>query len=240
MKHNKRIFIVTGAAGGIGRATLKALANSDTTLICVDINEQGLEEIPLNLGCDLVKVKSDLSDLSECRRVVSLISAPISGLIHLAGAHGQDLELGKDQSHWEKMINANLKNAYDLTTAVMENLDSSRLVHFVFTTSIAYRRGAYENIAYSISKAGIVGLTRSLAKRIGSRGVVNAIAPGIIETKMPGEYISRHKDRLLAQIPMHRFGEVEEAANLIAFLMSDKCTYVTGQVINIDGGSFNS
>jgi 3-oxoacyl-[acyl-carrier protein] reductase len=169
-----------------------------------------------------------------------LASAPISGVIHLAGAHGKDLELGKDQSHWEEMINANLKNAYDLTTAVMENLDLSRLVHFVFTTSIAYRRGAYENIAYSISKAGIVGLTRSLAKRIGARGVVNAIAPGIIDTKMPGEYISRHKDRLLTQIPMHRFGEVDEVANLISFLMSDKCTYITGQVINIDGGSFNS
>jgi len=122
----------------------------------------------------------------------------------------------------------------------MDKLDIHNSINFVFATSVAYRRGAYENICYSIAKSGIVGLTRSLAKRLGSRGVVNAICPGVILTKMPGEYINRHKDRLLQNIPMKRFGMPIEVAKLIKFLASNECSYITGQIINIDGGSVNS
>jgi len=235
-----KTILITGAAGGIGSQTVRTLASTSTKLVCIDIDKVGLDLLPDNLPGQLIKITSDLSSLAECRKVIDLAGGDISGLIHLAGVHGQDLDLGKDELHFEKMINGNLKTAYDLTTAIMEKLSTSNNIHFVFTTSIAYRRGAYENIAYSSAKAGVVGLTRSLAKRIGAKGVVNAIAPGIIETKMPGEYISRHKDRLITQIPMHRFGNVLEVANLIDFLMSEKCTYITGQVINIDGGSINS
>lgn len=95
-------------------------------------------------------------------------------------------------------------------------------------------------MAYAIAKGGIVGLTRSLAKRMGERGVVNAVAPGIIETRMPADFIARHRERLVGEIPLRRFGQPREVAHLIAFLMSETCSYITGQVINIDGGMVNS
>ena len=123
---------------------------------------------------------------------------------------------------------------------MLRRLDDRQPVHIVFTSSLAFRRGAPENVAYAISKGGIVGLTRSLAKRLGPRGVVNAVAPGIIETRMPAEFISRHRERLMGEIPLRRFGHPSEVAQVIAFLMSEACSYVTGQVINIDGGMVNS
>jgi 3-oxoacyl-[acyl-carrier protein] reductase len=110
----------------------------------------------------------------------------------------------------------------------------------VFTSSIAYRRGSFDSLIYSIAKAGVVGLTRSMAKRVGSEGLVNAIAPGVIDTPMSQSYIRNNLSSLEKQIPVKRVGEPIDVANLIYFLISDNCTYVTGQTINIDGGMINS
>lgn len=234
-----RNIIVTGANGGIGVATIKEISSSDKRLICVDKNVDRIQKIINELPGKIEIVESDLGSVDECNSIIKS-AGKISGLVHLAGSLESDLELNRDQELWARIMQSNLKNAYDLVGAIMKNLDESNYINFVFTTSLSYRRGSYESVAYSIAKAGIVGLTRSIAKRIGQRGSVNAIAPGIIVTDMSREYLSRHKERLIAQIPQKRFGEPEEVGKLIKFLISRECSYITGQVINIDGGSWNS
>jgi NAD(P)-dependent dehydrogenase (short-subunit alcohol dehydrogenase family) len=240
MNDSPQVILITGAAGGIGQATVRALARADRRLCCIDVDAAALEGLPTGLPGSIVPVQSSLDSVSECERVVAEAGARIAGLVHLAGILDADPHIGADPTHWDRVINANLRNAYHLAGAVMEHLDDTLPVHMVFTTSLAFRRGAPENVAYAIAKGGIVGLTRSLAKRLGTRGVVNAVSPGIIETRMPAEFISRHRERLIGEIPLRRFGHPNEVAQVIAFLMSPACTYVTGQVINIDGGMVNS
>lgn len=233
-------ILITGAAGGIGAETVRALASSNRHLVCIDIDEAALASLPSGLPGQRTCIASRLHSTEECRRVVQEAGDRIHGLVHLAGILDRDAEIGEDPTHWDRVINANLRNGYELAGAVLRRLDDRGLAHMVFTSSLAFRRGAPENVAYAIAKGGIVGLTRSLAKRMGERGVVNAVAPGIIETRMPADFIARHRERLVGEIPLRRFGQPREVAHLIAFLMSETCSYITGQVINIDGGMVNS
>jgi NAD(P)-dependent dehydrogenase (short-subunit alcohol dehydrogenase family) len=124
--------------------------------------------------------------------------------------------------------------------AILENRSELHSIRMVFTSSIAYRRGSFDSMIYSIAKAGVVGLTRSMAKRVGSKGLVNAIAPGVIDTPMSQNYILKNLVSLEKQIPLKRVGTPLDVAQLIHYLVSDECTYITGQTINIDGGMINS
>lgn len=240
MSNSPLVILVTGAAGGIGKETLRALARPDRRLVCIDVDESALRSLPKDLPGEIVPVHSRLESTASCEQVLDQAGAPIAGLVHLAGVLDADPQIGSDPTHWDRVINANLRNGYELAGAILRRLDERQPVHMVFTSSLAFRRGAPENVAYAISKGGVVGLTRSLAKRLGPRGVINAVAPGIIETRMPAEFISRHRERLIGEIPLRRFGHPREVAQVIAFLMSEACSYVTGQVINIDGGMVNS
>lgn len=233
-------LIVTGANGGIGIATIKELIPLGFRLICVDIKVEQLEKLQREVPSQIVIIKNDLSTLMDCENVVNTAGKNIAGLVHLAGVLENDLEINKDPLLWNRVIQANLRNAYDLSGYVLGGLNPAMKISIVFVSSLSYRRGSFDSVAYSVAKAGLAGLTRSIAKRVGNKGTVNAIAPGIIMTEMSREYLSQHKDRLITQIPQKRFGEPEEVAKLIKFLISDECTYITGQVINIDGGSWNS
>ncbi len=245
-------YIVTGAGGGLGSAIVRRmLQDRNVRLFCVDKNRLALESLPRTPR--VRRIVSDISTISECERIMELGNRNFNGLIHLAGTLSKDLKINENESHWDDIVNSNLKSAYRLTGELLENLSEAGPVNILYFSGIAYRRGAYENVAYSIAKAGIVGLTRSIAKRVGSRGVVNALCPGVIMTIPPdevgvegnisinmNEYLSRHGDRIIRQIPMMRFGRPEEVAEATAFFMSPKCSYITGQVINIDGGIINS
>lgn len=231
-------ILITGAAGGIGSGTVRALAAADRTLVCVDLDEARLSAaLPRDLPGRVIPVASDLSTPDACRTAVEAAGEAVSGLVHLAGILDRDDPINGDPTHWDRVIGANLRNAYDLSGAIIAQLpEEGRPAKFAFASSLAFRRGAPENVAYAIAKGGIAGLVRSLAKRLGPRATVNGVAPGIIETPMPADLIARHRDRLLRDIPLQRFGRPEEVAAVIAFLMGAGSDYMTGQLLNVDGG----
>lgn len=233
-----RAIMITGAAGGIGSATVRALAAADLTLVCVDLDAGRLRTALLDeLPGRIIHVESDLATPGACRQAVATVDGPVTGLVHLAGILDRDDPINADPTHWDRVIGANLRNAYDLSGAIVDQLpEAGRPAKFAFASSLAFRRGAPENVAYAIAKAGIAGLVRSLAKRLGPRATVNGVAPGIIETQMPADLIARHRDRLIRDIPLQRFGQPEDVAAVIAFLMGTGSDYMTGQLLNVDGG----
>lgn len=164
----------------------------------------------------------------------------IDALVHLAGIFEfHDLAL-EDRDIYQRTIQHNQTNAYDMTVAIDERIaDHGRIV---FASSLAFNRGAADNVAYSMAKGALVGLTRALSRRLATRGVlVNSVAPGLIETPMLRQVMAgRDEETLVGTVPLGRVGKAREVASVIAFLLSDDASYITGQTINIDGGLINS
>ena len=239
-------LVITGAAGAIGSETVSLLLTKQKyRIFAIDSDEQKLELLAKRFqkeieSAHLTLIKSELPDYRSCFEIVKSIPGGTSRLIHLAGLNLIDANSYDNEDVWEIVINSNLKTAYLMAGAVLENRNKSYPIRMVFTSSIAYRRGSFDSLIYSIAKAGVVGLTRSMAKRVGSEGLVNAISPGVIDTPMAKNYILNNLSNLEKQIPHKRVGTPMDVANLIYFLVSDECTYITGQTINIDGGMINS
>jgi len=175
---------------------------------------------------------------SSCKR--ALPDAPkVDALVHLAGVFQPD-DLDPDKHDvFEDAMQHNATNAYDLSAAIASQIkDGGRMV---FCASLAFNRGVADHPGYAMSKGAVVGLTRSLSRRLAPRGIcVNAVAPGIIETKMTTRLVQeRGLDAVKDSIPLGRLGQPEDVVGVIAFLMSPDAAYITGQVINIDGGVVN-
>lgn len=228
-------FIITGAAGGIGIATLRAMARADRRLVCVDIDQALLDDrLPKDLPGELVPTVSRLENMAECERVVADCGGEITGVVHLAGRYLNDADA---PDSWDTMIDVNLRNAYELTQAVLPKLRSDGGARVVYASSGSYRRGTPAALGYSAAKAGVVGIARALAKKLGPKGTVNAIAPGPIDTPLIAEEVAAGRlQKVIDTIPLGRVGQPEDVAELIAFLCSEKASYITAQTINIDGG----
>ena len=227
-----RTIVITGAAGGIGRA-LVPLMEGDR-LMLIDRPESGVADLAREIGADHV-AGAPLS-AGECTEALAAIDGPIDGFVHLAGTFTPDPGLGDDPSVWTRTVQDNLENAYNFATALIPRLPEGRMGRIVFISSLAFRRGGPSHTAYSAAKGGLVGLTRSLARRLARQATVNALAPGIIETPMPAQIIRDRGAELLASCPMGRFGAPREVATVIRFLLSEDASYITGQTINVDGG----
>jgi len=235
-------IIITGAAGGIGAETLPLLASDAHRLIAVDVpgTAAAMRRIAEPLPGEHRVIESALADFAVCRAVVDQAGGRIAGLVHLAGVFEPDPQGPADPAVWERAIAHNLTNAYNLAGACAEARDAQTVARFVFISSLAFRRGSFEHVPYAAAKGGLVGLVRALARRHAPDILVNGLAPGLIDTRMPAEIISRRGDQLRASIPLKRFGHPREVATVIAFLMSDAASYITGQIINVDGGIINS
>lgn len=240
MGETNRKIVITGGAGGIARACAALFLDQGADVLLLDPNAAGLETArdALAAGDRVALGVGALESAEACRGALEATGWRYHALVHLAGVFEPDPMTPGEETVWERAIESNLSNGYRVAEAfhALRAADAEPS-HVVFVSSLAFNRGASDYVPYTAAKGGIVGLTRALARRWAPKVLVNAVAPGIIETSMPARIIAERGERLLSEIPMQRFGQPEEVASVIDFLCSPAASYVTGQTINIDGGT---
>jgi len=243
---SKKIAIVSGAGRGIGKAIAKELVSQGIHVVINDIDEELAKTAAENIGSTVSYKVCDVSDYNKVSNLVREVIqefGSIDIIINNAGISpkkgGKKVPLHKmEPTEWQKVININLNGTFNLSRAAAEYMIKQKYGRIINMSSIAAK--SYISLSgghYSASKAGIIGLTKSLAGELGEYGItVNAIAPGRIETEMMAEADINTNKYVLSQIATRRYGKAEEVANLVSFLVSDKASYITGAVINVDGG----
>jgi NAD(P)-dependent dehydrogenase (short-subunit alcohol dehydrogenase family) len=236
-----RRVAITGGAGGIGRATARAFLDAGAHVLLIDIDAEGLAATRQELGPMRLGVwHSDLATPAACAEALDQAEGSLDALVHLAGLFERDPLDPDTHEVWDRAIVANLTNAYDMAIAFAARAERSEAARIVLTGSIAFRRGSPDHVAYGAAKGGIVGLTRSLSRRFAPDILVNAIAPGLIETRMTADLIATRGERMREQIPLRRYGKPEDVAGVIRFLCGRDSAYITGQTITVDGGLTNA
>lgn len=235
-----RHIVITGGAGGIGVATARTFLDHGAHVILLDLDEKRLHDAKTALGgVRVFTVATDLATPAICADLLER-AKPVYALVHLAGVFEPDPLDPDDHGVWNRAIAANLTNAYDMAVAFRPHADSRGPARLVFASSVAFRRGSPGHAAYGAAKGGIVGLTRSLSRKFAPDILVNAVAPGVILTRMTDAIIAERGEAYQREIPLRRFGQPSEVASVIRFLCSSDASYITGQTITIDGGLTNA
>lgn len=236
--------LVTGASNGIGRAIAMAMAAQGAKVI---VNYHGSRECAeevvktiLDLGQEAVAYQCDVADFEKCRMMIEHFAGEFGAidiLVNNAGITKDNLIMKMTEEEFDQVIQTNLKGTFNTIKHISRLFLKQRSGKIINISSVSGVMGNAGQANYSASKAGIIGLTKSVARELASRGIcVNAIAPGYIETKMSEAVPEAAKQELLKQIPLKRMGQAEEVAHMAVFLASEKADYITGQVIHIDGG----
>ncbi len=243
MLDKNKTIIVTGGTRGIGRAIAEAFANYEANIIIFDIMDTGFEDVKKAIEEKGSKAKFYKVDVSNFQNVEQTIEevikeySQVDVLVNNAGITKDNLLMGMTEEDWDKVIAVNLKGTFNCSKALIKYMIRKRNGSIINIASVIGLMGNKGQCNYAASKAGIIGFTKSLAKEVGQRNVrVNAIAPGFIETemtkKLPEEVIEDYKKI----IPLKRMGQPVDVANLCLFLASEYSSYITGQVIQVDGG----
>lgn len=235
--------IITGSGQGIGAAVAKRLAKDGFDIAVNDLNEENgrrtAEECKA-LGVKAAYFKADVSKLAECEEMVKAVKAEfgtIDVLVNNAGITRDGLLARMSEENYDLVIAVNQKSVFNMMKTVGAVMMKQRSGRVINLSSVAGLHGNAGQFNYSASKAAIIGMTKSAAKELGSRGInVNAVAPGFIRTPMTDALTDAQKEAILGAIAMKRYGEVEEIAGVISFLAGKDSSYVTGQVIEISGG----
>jgi 3-oxoacyl-[acyl-carrier protein] reductase len=237
-----RRIVITGGGGGIGVETARTMLAHGAHVVLVDIDADRLAQARETLGTARIATWQSAIDTPEsCAAALDSAGGQVAALIHLAGLFERDSLDPNDHAVWNRAIAANLTNAYDLAVAFATRFDNrAGPARIVFASSIAYRRGSADYPPYAAAKAGLVGLTRSLARRLAPDVLVNAVAPGVIETPMTADVIASRGEAFRSEIPVKRYGHPAEVASVIRFLCSRDSSYVNGQTITVDGGITNA
>lgn len=237
-----KIALITGGARGIGKEITTTFLENGARPVVWDVNEESLEKLRSDLGEEVITQKVNIVNSEEVKENLDKILdnfEKIDILINNAGINKDSLLMRMKEKDWDAVINVNLKGAFVCSKAVSRIMMKQREGRIVNISSIVGLMGNAGQANYSASKAGIIGLTKSTAKELAKRGVkVNAIAPGFIKTKMTKELSESVKKEMLSEIPMEKFGSPQDVADVALFLCSDLSSYVTGQVIVVDGGMY--
>jgi 3-oxoacyl-[acyl-carrier protein] reductase len=240
-----KVALVTGGAQGIGKVTALLLASKGAHVAVSDINMEGAmhaaKEIE-GLGRKGLALEGDVSSPADAERIVGETVEHLGGidiLVNNAGITRDRLLLRMTEEDWDAVLNVNLKGTFNCTKAAVRHMMKHKSGRIVNIASVVGEMGNAGQANYAASKAGIIGLTKSIAREYAQRGIsVNAIAPGYIETPMTEALSDKVKEELKAQIPMARLGTPMDVANAVYFLVSDASSYITGQVLNVNGGIY--
>ena len=235
--------IVTGSAQGIGKSIVLALAKAGANIVVSDVNleeaEKTAKEIEA-LGRKAIAVKCNVADAAEVTELVKKAQETFTTLdilVNNAGVTRDNLMMRMEEKDWDLVLDVNLKGAFLLTKAVTRIMMKQRYGRIVNMSSVIGVMGNAGQSNYAASKGGLIAFTKSTAKEFASRNITcNAIAPGFIETAMTAKLSDEVKENYKKGIPLGRMGSVEDVANAVLFLVSDAASYITGQVLHVDGG----
>ena len=240
----RKVVLVTGGSRGIGKEVAKVYAENGYDVAINYVSDktdvEGIKKELQDLGVKCLMVKADVSNREEVEKMVEEVISEfekIDVLVNNAGITKDTLLMRMSEEDFDKVIEINLKGTYLVTKAATKYMMKKRQGSIINLASVVGVVGNSGQCNYSASKAGIIGFTKSVAKELASRNIrANAVAPGFIETDMTNVLKDEVKENINAQIPLKRMGSAREVAEVIYFLGSEKSSYITGQVINIDGG----
>ncbi len=243
MELKDRVALITGGAQGIGKTIAEALAKEGAHVVLADVNldgaEQSAESIKEN-GGSASGVKLDVANAEDVQTVFNSIAKdlkPLDILVNNAGITRDGLMMRMKEDDWDRVLAINLKGGFLCSQQAVKQMMKQKRGSIVNIASIVGVMGNFGQANYSASKAGLIGLTKTTAREVASRGItVNAVAPGFIDTEMTRVLEENVKQKLIEQIPLARLGLPEDIAHCVAFLVSKQASYITGQVINVNGG----
>lgn len=239
-----KVALVTGASRGIGQAVAVELAKAGADVIVNYIGNEAVAQETVEkveaLGRKALKIKADVGNAEEVQAMVDEAHAAfghIDVLVNNAGITRDGLLIRMKDSDWDDVLNINLKGVYLVSKAVAKLMVKQRSGRIINMTSVSGVTGNVGQANYAAAKAGVIGFTKTCAKELAARGItVNAVAPGFIETAMTDVLPEKIKEGIAATVPLGRMGQPEEIAGVVTFLASDFARYITGQVLNVDGG----
>ncbi len=241
---SNRVAIVTGGRRGIGRATALLLAQRGASVMIGDWTEDQLESTAAEIAAETGRrVASKCVDVSDSASVKDFMDATVKEfgqidiLVNNAGITRDNLLIRISDQDWDSVISVNLKGAFNCCRAVARQMMKQRYGRIVNITSVVGLAGNAGQANYSASKAGLIGMTKTLAKELGSRNItVNGVAPGFVTTVLTDVLAQEYKDTAIKMTPLGRAGTPEDIAKAVAFLVSDDAAFITGQILSVDGG----
>lgn len=244
MSFKDKVTVITGSARGIGFAICQKLAKAGAAIVINDVMDEQNATEPIKaieaLGADVIYVQADISQTEQAKSLIEKAVEKfghIDVLVNNAGITRDSLLIRMREEDWDAVIAINLKGTFNCTQAAAKYMMKQRSGVIVNISSVVGVYGNAGQANYSASKAGVIGLTKTSAKELASRGIrVNAIAPGFIETEMTKKLPEEARNVIIERIPLGKLGSPDNVASLVAFLASEEAGYITGQVIGLDGG----
>jgi 3-oxoacyl-[acyl-carrier protein] reductase len=240
-----QVAFVTGASRGIGAAIVQALGQRGATIVGADINDAAAAEIQKTLdssGFPGWGAVLDVTDGAACEAVIAEVEkryGAVTILVNNAGITRDNLALRMKDDEWDAVINTNLKSVFRLSKLVLRGMMKARQGRIINISSVVAASGNPGQINYAASKAGVAGLSRSLAQEVGSRNItVNCVAPGFIDTAMTRALSDEQRAALVGKIPLGRLGQAEDIAHAVAFLAGPEAAYISGTMLHVNGGMY--